>query len=680
MARNLFVLTAFVFVSVTTSITGYAEVDTFSESVLIDAFEDGCSLVIAEILSVSKNGRMYYYRVRIKQPIVAGDLTEDEVQYSLDLFAGASYGNALKQGSIYALFIVKECPYHYSWAFREDVIRIDISNEKAIQDLIETAKSAYSKTSICQSRKARVQEDVELPALPEKMFALCQDFKNKPENRAETGKRIFESDLGSRVDDSKPFSSEILFLPPKICLSRSQMLLLLGEPTIRSGWVYSWLCGQGAERGWVGRDVYVLSATFNEDENVVRLLYQQQKKSKWTKIERCVNELYGLAGQPESVFLRFQRALQREDWPEVLSYCTEKIRKKAQEYDSEKEFFYKFMPVEKIAGLSEFPVRGYSSRGEKIQSISLEVQLDVPHEQWPVKWEWSLFKQKDRWTFEFKLLPVDMLIRKELARRQLEDEDNRTRIEKIKKGIEIRLIPISDEFVIGQTMLFRIEMINVKDTPILYTATGPHSVTVNDPMLIVDSSGKTLEYVDTSYQTGVWSDAILPGETIVLVDKYDVTSQYRIMEPGIYRFQFRGWPRDVKPSNICEIEVKPNELPVFELIVEKLLLVLPKGWTLERRLVPKSEYDEGFCAAHLFIHLIGQREGGKGGDKGVFLLILMNGGSALEEPWLEEIRERFDFWGLSKWGHVYATINEAEQLWPDYKEQIIKVLEIIESH
>jgi hypothetical protein len=680
MKRSLFILAGFTFVFGTLSHATYAKIDTFSEPNLIYAFEDGCSLVITEILSVLKDGNMYYYRARIVQSIIEGDITKEDMNYQLDLFAGASYGNALKPNLTYALFIAKECPYHYSWAFRDDVIRVDTSDKKSVQDLVESANRVYEKTAVCQFRRKALPQEVELPPLPQEILSLCDRFRNNPEKRADTGKQVYESDLGSRHDDSQPLSSEIRFLPPRIVLTRSQILSLLGDPTHKNGWTYSWLCGQSTDRGWVGRDVYVLSAVFNKNEKVVYLLYQQQKKSKWTKLQRCVNELYGLVGHPEYILLRFQLAIQREDWLEVLSYCTEEIRKKAQEYESEKEFFNKFMPVEKIAGLSEFPVRGYGSRGDKIQSISLEVQLDVPQAQWPINWELSLVRQKDKWAFKFKILPIDMLIKKELARMQLENEDSRIRIDKIKQGIEIRLIPISNEFVIGQPMLFRIEMKNVSDAPILYTATGPHSVMVNDPMFIVDPNGKTMEYVDTSYMTAIWSDAILPGETIVLVDKYDVSSQYRIVKPGIYKFQFRGWPCNVKPSSICEIEVRAGEPSDYERIVEKLLSVLPNGWTFERRILPKSDYDESLSKDNLFIHLIGQREGGIGGDKGILLLILMNGEKDLAEPWLNEIKERFDFWGLSKWGPVYAMVNKDEQLWPDYKEQITKVLEISESH
>jgi hypothetical protein len=645
----------------------------FSEALLVDALQKGSSLIVAEILCVRNDGVMYYYNVRVVRPIVLGDLEEDDLSGPLELFAGASYGDALKTSSFYALFVTKDCPYYFSWTYRDSIKKMDVTDDKDVQALMEAANRAYGKTSIRKFRQGwQAVQKVDLPALPEEIVSLCEQFRTNPENRAEIGKKIFESDLGSRRDESNPQSSIISYLPPKISITREQILSLLGSPSLRSGWTYSWLCGQSAERGWVGRDVYVLSAVFSEDEKVVRLFYQQQKKSRWTKLQRCLNELYGLADQPEHILLRFQRALQRGDWPEVLSYCTEKIRKKAQEYDSEKRFFSEFMPVEKIAGLSDLPVRGYGSRGGKIQSISLEVQLDVAQAEWPVNWQWSLVKDNDCWLVDFKTLAVETLIKKELLRRELEHEDPEIRIAKFEQGIEFHLTPLSEEFAVGQPMLFRIQMKNKSDDPILYMATGPQSVVTNDPMIVIGPNGKTLDYVDTSYQIGVWPDVILPGETIDLVDTYDVTTQYGIVKPGRYKFQFKGWPHEKKPSNIVQINVKPGELSLADSIAKCLSAVLPGGWTLTRRPCQREPSAEKSLQSPICVHMVG-RSRGKGADVDVFLVICPVGSETTLESGLAD---EMDLWGWCKWGTIYGRARNAEEPWPDYQEQISKALEI----
>jgi hypothetical protein len=186
---------------------------------------------------------------------------------------------------------------------------------------------------------------------------------------------------------------------------------------------------------------------------------------------------------------------------------------------------------------------------------------------------------------------------------------------------------------------------------------------------VIDPNGETLPYVDTSYQTAWGTDAILPGEKIVLADKYDVTTQYRIVRPGRYKFCFKQHSRT---SNVCEVEVKPGTLADMEQIVDKLLPVLPAGWRWTRSLRPRSEVTDDGAAKALYVTLIG-KPGGKGNDYGMTLLILMGGDPVDTDPWL---KEWFDLWGISPWGPVYARVNQIDSLWPDHKGRIVQALEI----
>lgn len=669
MYKHAFVSGLFCFVCLYTALAEPPDDTSFPDLPLGDAFEQGCSLVLAEVLSVHKSGGMYDYRARVIRPIVSGDLTKTDTEDTLDLFAGASFGDALTPGSNYALFAVKEAPYHFSWAFRNDVIRIEESEQQRIQQLSEIAERAYARTSIRRFRQAMVSENVELPALPPEIDSLCRDFKNNPEHRAAAGKAIFESDLGSRIDRSEPESSVREYLPPKILLSRSQIFGLLGPPTHKSGWTYSWLCGHPKR---ADRHVYVLSATFNSAEEAVRVLYHLQERSRWTKFAGYINDCVGLTGQPDAVAFGFCKALREKDWHKALSYCADPVKARAGQSDSPGAFFYSYVPVEKLAALSAFGVRGYGRVADDITRLSFEIRLEVPQAQWPVRWDWSLVREKDEWSVDFKTMPVETLVTKELARRALEEEDGRTRIEKLKRHTEIRLIPLAEEFVIGQPMLFRLEMTSRGDTPILYTAAGPHAIMCNDPMLIIDPNGSSVEYVDTSYQIGVWSDAILPGETVVLADKYDAASQYRIRAPGIHRFQFRGWPSDVTPSNVCEVSVKPGQLSPADLVFEKLLTVLPEGWTCTRRTSSMRFISEDFSGESIQVGLIGERAG-KAIDVGMFLLICQTDRQVTLKP---DFADELEFWGFSQWGCVYAGVHAAEELWPDYKRDIVKALGI----
>jgi hypothetical protein len=258
-------------------------------------------------------------------------------------------------------------------------------------------------------------------------------------------------------------------------------------------------------------------------------------------------------------------------------------------------------------------------------------------------------------------------IQKERVKREFHQRGQRTEKETFDASIRYVLSPISSKFVLGQPMLFRLEMQNASDAPIAFYR---FEVMVNDPMIVTDPNGQTLPYVDTDYSTDARTEAILPGETIALADSYDVTSQYRILRPGPHTFQFKSYRRR---SNICAVDVKPGPLPETEQIVEKLLPALPTGWQWRRSFGSPAGNEETGPVESLYIRLSG-KPGGKGNRYGMTLLLLMGGDPADADPWL---KEWFDFWGLSPWGPVYAQVNEVESLWPDYRRAIAKALEVV---
>ena len=643
------------------------EVDILSESVLVDALEKGCSLIITDVLSIKERGeRSSEVKVKVVQPIIFGDLTEEDFEGTLDFFTSDLYSKNLQIGSRYALFVIKNSPCEYSWAHRNDFQLIDKSDSHAVEELIRLAKNAYAKTSLSKFRQNLLSiEEIDLSSISDEILSLCEQFKADPENRSLIGEKIYLSDIGSRTKNEIK-SSIREYLRPKISLSRSQILSLFGRPTIKCGWTYSWLCGQPVERGPVDRDVYVLSITFNSNEKVIRLLYQQQKKDKWTKLQRCVNKLYGLAGQPESVLLGFQKVLQKHNWKDVLSFCSENVHEKAQEYESLEKFFCDFLPIEELDKMKQFPTAGYSGNSDGIYRIDLELHLSVSdHETFDlVRWEWSLVRNKEKWLIDFKIVPVEIMVKKELLRRKLRDEDYETRCAKFEKGIKYNLIPLREDFVIGKPMSFRIEMKNISDVPILYKTIGP--LMINDPMNVIGPDGEKVRYVDMISQTLAGQDVILPGETIVFVEDYDATSQYYITVPGRYSFQF-------KRSNTIEVEVKQGDMSAQDDIYTQLLNILPQGWTITRRLTSSSEpylfVDKS--DAYIIVHMIGKRRGIQI-DVDIRLAIVDDDSSSLDSKILSECQ----VWGKCKWGNIYSIARDAETLWPDYRDQIEKALEI----
>lgn len=645
------------------------------EATLERALESGCSLVVAKILEAYAKDGMYYYKPRVVRTIIAGDMEKEQAHSPPDLFAGASYGGALKPGSRYAIFIERAYPYEFGWAFRNDVIEVDPSDRDAVRRLVEVADRVYAETAIRQFRRTRFWTDAKPlaspakpPDLPEELASLCRQFRENPGRRAGVGKKIGESDLGSRIDDSKPLSSIRTYLPPRISLSRQQVLVLLGEPTWRSGWTYSWCCDDyvNAQKG--GSEIGILSVTFDKSEGARRVLFDVQERSKWVKPGKANDWFAELDGDPGGVARQFLEALRQSDWDRALSLCSQPAKAKALRAGAAEVFFRQFVPVEKLAAMSQFPSPGYGSRDGRVIEVSAEVNIDVPKAQWPVRWNWRLVRAGSTWLVDFALMPLDHVIQKETIKNDLLNAGGR-RPKMSERDLTYVLTPITSEFVIGQPMLLSLEMKNDGNDPVPY---GRTSATVNDSMLVTSPDGEALPYVDTSYQTAGGIEVILPGEVVVLADKYDVTSQYRIIRPGRYRFQFRGTHHGGKSSNVLEVDVKPGPLPRMEQIIERLLPVLPSGWKFTRHLVPESNDDEGSSVERLYVDLIGQ-PGGKSSDKGVSLVIMMGGDPADTDPWL---KERYDLRGLSPWGPVYASVREADRLWLNHRADIQRALEI----
>lgn len=262
--------------------------DAMSEDVLIHAFETGRSLIIAKIISVHAkkkgNDNFYFYKAKVIQPVIFGDLLKKDLEAPL-LFAGASYGDSLKIGSVYALFVTKDAPYFFSWAHRDNILKLDWKSGRQIQVFISKAKQIYANTSIRRFREAKDEGTVILPDISEQLKKACEQFRGKQTNRANLARIIIASDLGSRVDDSSLHSSSISYLPPKTRLSRQQALLLFGEPTIKLGYRYHWFCGSDSETttDYVG----ILVATFDKSEKTRLLVYERDNQEKWLKI-KCV--------------------------------------------------------------------------------------------------------------------------------------------------------------------------------------------------------------------------------------------------------------------------------------------------------------------------------------------------------------------------------------------------------
>jgi hypothetical protein len=378
-----------------------------------------------------------------------------------------------------------------------------------------------------------------------------------------------------------------------------------------------------------------------------------------------------LPDAPNLTVIRFQKALKDCDWPRAMTYCSDSIREKAKEYPTPESFFQDVLPIREITAIREFETASQSSRNKTVIRYGCEIPLKNVDSQFTLDWELSAVRKKNEWVLEFPTKPLPVWIKHEDLKMKQANDLYHADAEQAKKGLEVHLIPLRDEFTLGSPMPFRIELKNVSDQTLGYTNT---SYMVNDPMQITSPDGKPVPYLDSSYQTWVGPEFLEPGRTVILADRYDARSQYHIIKSGLYTFQFRG-DRLFNPSNPARMEVKPGPLSALETVVEQIYTVLPEKWTLVRKIRSENESDQTDSEEEtLCVFLTG-----KGGRK------------ATDDPWvtvtvyiplsstarLSDDKQKYpemDFWGDSSWGPVYGKSENAQSMWPSYKEDLTKAL------
>lgn len=376
-----------------------------------------------------------------------------------------------------------------------------------------------------------------------------------------------------------------------------------------------------------------------------------------------------LLEEAKTVMAKFQQALKASEWNKALSHCSDVIQSEAKEYESAEIFFKDVVPIEQIISVSNIQTfGGQFGPDNKRLAYFCFLRLSEPDAKPTINWEWRLNKTNSDWAVDFKNIPLDSWIEQEKLRLNSEHEKAKERDRTLQEGLKLSLVPLSDGFVIGQPMLFHLEMTNISGSPIAYEKTSFSMI--NNPIAVIGPVGEKIPNLDFSCQTMVWEEIIEPNETVILADNYDVTTQYHIVQPGQYTFQFTGhW---VLKSNIAEMDIKTGEFLPREIIVEKLLSVLSEGWTLARSSIQGKDDSQSEADSKLFITLTG-KWGMKGLGAGhVGLSILINPG----DSGLQSHRFEGQFWGQSPWGPVYVQSKDAELLWPNYRKKIMKALDI----
>lgn len=449
------------------------------------------------------------------------------------------------------------------------------------------------------------------------------------------------------------------------------MISLFGKPILKCGWTYTWFCGRGKNVADPEKYVGILSVTFDKSEDGIRVLYYSQERGKWARYSEKDPNSAKLSKEAETAMSQFQEAIRNSDWDRAIGFCSDSVKSKASDYNSTEVFFREVVPVDEIVSLSQYQTSGgtYNREGQQVE-FRCFLRVPVKDSEETVDWIWTVGKTDGGWLIDFETIGLKRHIENKRLKLLQGKQKAQEKLEQFQGGLKTRLIPLSNEFVVGKPMLFHVEITNTSESPITYAAT---SIMVNDPLSIKGPDGNVIEYVDTSYQTAVQDKVIKSGQTVILADNYDATSQYCIIKPGQYTFQLKGRHYECVNSNIIEVEVKPGELTPADSIVQNLLTILPKGWTCTRKLMSREPSAENPSSTFISVWLIG-----KSGQKGISRGIDVDIRTYLTKDEIVPESDQFggNLWGRCKFGPVYVKAYDAALLWPDYEEQIIKALNI----
>jgi hypothetical protein len=233
------------------------------------------------------------------------------------------------------------------------------------------------------------------------------------------------------------------------------------------------------------------------------------------------------------LFLRFQDALAAEQWPDALSLCSDRVRATAARWPSPGAFFKETIPIDLLLA-QDF---GYWSG--RAQFYGLLVPL-TEHESKPfIQWYWAIYATNQTWVVDYPPVKLDEYVaRKKAGIQEREDKARQMRLslEPRLKDVKTRLLPVSQQFIVGSPMLFRVELANLGQAAVDYMDSG----VAYSPLTVLDEKGQALPYTQTPAQIGVRKGQVASGESLALADRIDLNQNYAITNPGTYVVQFGG--------------------------------------------------------------------------------------------------------------------------------------------
>jgi len=276
---------------------------------------------------------------------------------------------------------------------------------------------------------------------------------------------------------------------------------------------------------------------------------------------------------------QFRIMLREKTWDGALSMCSDKVKKEVNEYESSRAFFEAVVPVDEVVAKDDIlrhPLKG--NYAHIIGGLHFNARIDKDDQPERLWWQVHLYEKDEKWEIEFGTRAIELRAQTHRKERLLDELRSKERAKRNKlheprlKRVkaETRLTAEKSRFVIGEPMLFKLELANTGDETFWY---DDQQAAVNMSMTVTDEQGRRMAYIAGSYQTLGSDKKLEPGKSAVIFDSLDIAKQYDMSRPGKYKVRFNGerpvlWLTlmeaendrriavDKKnPSNVVEIEV-----------------------------------------------------------------------------------------------------------------------------
>ena len=233
------------------------------------------------------------------------------------------------------------------------------------------------------------------------------------------------------------------------------------------------------------------------------------------------------------LFIRFQDALAAEQWQDALSLCSDRVRAAAAQWSSPGAFFRDTVPIDLLLS------RDFGYWSSRPQFYGLLVPLTEQESKPFIQWYWAIYATNQTWLVDYPPVKLDDYVgRKKVAMEEREKEASQLRLslEPKLKEVRIRLLPVSERFIIGSPMLFRLELANQGKATVDYMDSG----VAYSPLTVLDDKGQPLPYTQTPAQIPVRKGQVASGASVVLADRIDLSRHCAITNPGSYTVRFAG--------------------------------------------------------------------------------------------------------------------------------------------